>query len=177
MSAGDCAVISDAFRQQGWDKPIQQYEKYLQECREGKRDVLVAEVSGDFAGYLTIVWESGYPPFGETGIPEIVDFNVLIKYRRQGIGTALMDAAESRIVEMQVGRRQGRIGGDRPAQVIAGIGVGLTPDYGAAQILYVKRGYVPDGRGAVSHEQTIRYGDSIFVDDSLILYLTKVLQR
>ncbi len=28
-------------------------------------------------------------------------------------------------------------------------GFGLTPDYGAAQRLYPKLGYIPDGRGAV----------------------------
>ena len=30
----------------------------------------------------------------------------------------------------------------------AGIGFGLYADYGAAQRLYIKRGYIPDGRGA-----------------------------
>ena len=31
---------------------------------------------------------------------------------------------------------------------IVGIGVGLYPDYGSAQRLYIKRGYLPDGHGA-----------------------------
>ena len=33
-------------------------------------------------------------PFGGSGWCEIVDFGVLEKYRRRGIGTALMDCAE-----------------------------------------------------------------------------------
>lgn len=156
----DCAVISQAFALQGWNKPTEQYLRYEQEMLEGRRDVLIAECGGEFAGYVTIVWESDYPPFREAGIPEIVDFNVLIKFRRQGIGTALMDEAERRI-----SRRS----------PIAGIGVGLTPDYGAAQVLYARRGYVPDGRGAISHGQYITYGSTITVDDDLTICLTKKL--
>ena len=30
---------------------------------------------------------------------------------------------------------------------IVGIGVGLYEDYGPAQRLYIKRGYIPDGKG------------------------------
>jgi hypothetical protein len=35
--------------------------------------VLVAEWNNDFAGYLKIVWEPGYPYFKENNIPEIQD--------------------------------------------------------------------------------------------------------
>lgn len=160
MRRDDCAVISQAFARQGWNKPTEQYLQYEQEAQKGRRDVLIAECGGEFAGYVTIVWESNYPPFREAGIPEIVDFNVLIKFRRKGIGTALMDAAEWRISHRSP---------------TAGIGVGLTPDYGAAQVLYARRGYVPDGRGAMSHGQYITYGSSITVDDDLTICLTKKL--
>ncbi len=127
LTASDCPRISRAFAEQGWTKPTSQYEGYLREQASGVRSVIVAVAGGQFAGYLTIVWLSEYPPFREKGIPEIVDFNVLLKYRRKGIGTRLMDAAEQMI---------------RLRSPIAGIGVGLTADYGAAQVLYVKRGYV-----------------------------------
>jgi GNAT superfamily N-acetyltransferase len=160
LTIEDCPAISQAFALQGWQKPTQQYLDYLHEVSEGRRDVIVAEVNGEFAGYLTIVWESGYPPFREAGIPEIVDFNVLKKFQRRGIGTLLMDAAERKIA------------GRSP---IAGIGVGLTPDYGAAQILYIKRGYIPDGRGVFSHGRFVTYGDTIPVDDDFTLCLTKTL--
>ena len=96
------------------------------------RDVYVAFIEAQFVGYLTICWTSSYEPFRKKNIPEIVDFNVLPKFRRQGIGTQLMDKAESEIAKVSP---------------IAGIGVGMTPDYGAAQRLYVLRGYVPVGRG------------------------------
>lgn len=64
--------------------------------------------------------------------------------------------------------------GDNDAPV-AGIGVGMTPDYGAAQILYVKRGYIPDGRGLTKDGLPLVYGGQVTIDDSLTLYFLKSL--
>ncbi|MPZ49180.1 MAG: GNAT family N-acetyltransferase [Dehalococcoidia bacterium] len=60
----------------------------------GSRVVLLAFFADRFAGYLTVCWESHYPPFREQGIPEVVDFSVVPDLRRRRIGTRLMDAAE-----------------------------------------------------------------------------------
>jgi ribosomal protein S18 acetylase RimI-like enzyme len=158
LHTSDCAIISSAFTAQGWNKPIEQYWRYLLECQEDRRTVLVAEVAGEFAGYITILWESPYPPFREHKIPEISDFNVLIKFRRRGIGTTLMDEAERRIAQRSS---------------LVGIGVGLTENYGAAQILYVKRGYIPDGKGISHNERFLKHGDQVTIDDDLILCFTK----
>lgn len=158
MKPEDCRLITEAFIKQSWNKPLKQFQDYIIGQATGRREVLIAEFEGEFAGYLTIVWQSKYPPFGENNIPEINDFNVLIKFRRKGIGTALMDAAENLVAEK--------------AEIV-GIGVGLTPDYGAAQRLYAKRGYVPDGRGIFQGETFLKYGDRITVDDDLTLWLTK----
>jgi hypothetical protein len=54
-----------------------------------------------------------------------------------------------------------------------GIGVGMYADYGAAQRMYVLRGYVPDGRGLFYKEQPVLPGKEVLVDDYLVLYLTK----
>ncbi len=160
LVADDCPVISQAFTQQGWQRPVTQYHHYLDEQHAGARTVLVAFVDHDVAGYVTVVRHSPYRPFAEQRIPEIMDFNVLIKYRRQGIGTALMARAEQLIATQSA---------------IAGIGVGLTPDYGAAHILYVKRGYIPDGRGLIQDGRILTHGAQAVVDDTLILHLTKQL--
>jgi GNAT superfamily N-acetyltransferase len=160
MAPQDIDGVVAAFAAQGWDKPQAQYQRYLDESRQGLRTVLLAEYEEHFGGYLTIVWNSSYPPFRAAGIPEIVDFNVLIKFRRRGIGTALMNEAERLI---------------RNRSTTAGIGFGMTEDYGAAQILYIKRGYVPDGNGMVKNGQAVRHGDPIVVDDDLAIYLTKQL--
>lgn len=157
----DCSVISQAFAVQGWQKPVEQYRRYWQEALEGERVVLVAESGGQFAGYVTIVWRSGYPPFREAGIPEISDFNVLIRFRRQSIGTALMDEAERRIALRS------------PA---AGLGVCLHSDYGAAQALYARRGYVPDARGVYYRGRHPEYGERVTLDDDLVLYMTRELR-
>ena len=160
MTENDSPLISKAFSRQGWHKPVSQYESYWRETITGKRVVLLAQYEDDFAGYLTIVWESDYPPFCEAHIPEIVDFNVLIAYQRRGIGTALMDEAERQILARSK---------------TVGIGVGLMSDYGKAQILYAKRGYVPDGRGIFAHGQWLQDGDRINIDHDVALYLTKNL--
>jgi GNAT superfamily N-acetyltransferase len=153
--------IVNAFQKLGWNKPALQYERYLMEQKLKTRDVYVAFVKGEFAGYLTICWSSYYEPFQKENIPEIVDFNVLPKFRRLGIGTQLMDKAEDEIAKVSS---------------IVGIGVGMTPDYGAAQRLYVLRGYVPDGRGLHYKSHYIEYGEEIIVDDHMALYLTKKLK-
>ena len=161
LEAADCSVISEAFRAQGWDKPEEQYRKYLRLQNEGVRDILVAEVKSSFAGYLTIRWQSGYDPFRELGIPEIVDFNVLRKFQRKGVGTALMDEAEQIIAKVSP---------------LAGIGFGVTQDYGAAQILYIKRGYIPDGRGLTMDSRTLPYGEVVRINDDLVFHLIKPLR-
>lgn len=161
LESDDIPQMAEAFTKLGWNKPASQYERYYTEQVSKVRDVYVAFLEETFAGYLTICWTSLYPPFREAKIPEIVDFNVLPQFRHQGIGTALMDKAESEITKVSS---------------VAGIGVGMDADYGAAQRLYVLRGYVPDGRGLHHKDRQVRYGETINVDDNLALYLTKKLR-
>lgn len=161
MVENDCAMISAAFAAQGWCKPEAQYQDYWQASLVGKRVVLCAECQGQLAGYVTILWESDYPPFHAAHIPEIADLNVLIRHQRRGIGAALLGEAERRIAVVA------------PR---AGVGVGVTSDYGAAQRLYARRGYVPDGQGIYQAGRWVRRGDTVIVDDDLTLYLIKVLR-
>jgi GNAT superfamily N-acetyltransferase len=160
LRAGDISTIAAAFAALGWDKPPTQYEGYLAEQRQSEREVLVAWYGDTFVGYVTVVWDSEYAPFRAAGVPEIADFNVLPHVRRQGIGSLLLDEAERRIAARSH---------------VAGIGVGMTVDYGAAQRLYVKRGYVPDGRGLVAGEHQVNWGETVLVDDDLVLYFTKTV--
>lgn len=157
----DIPEITRAFQELGWNKPAALYERYLLQQKLEMRDVYVAFVEDEFAGYLTICWKSSYEPFLSQGIPEIVDFNVLPKFRRLGIGTQLMDKAEREIAKVSA---------------VAGIGVGLTFDFGAAQSLYILRGYLPDGRGLFWKDHYVSYGEKIQVDYDLALYFTKVLK-
>jgi ribosomal protein S18 acetylase RimI-like enzyme len=160
LESKDITLIAKAFKELGWNKPQSQYESYWLEQELQIRNVYVAYMQEQFAGYLTICWKSGYEPFRERNIPEITDFNVLPAFRRMGIGSQLMDKAENEIAKVNP---------------IAGIGVGMTPDYGAAQRLYVLRGYIPDGFGLHWRDHHVQNGEAVRVDDDLALYLTKVL--
>ncbi|MGM1050679.1 MAG: GNAT family N-acetyltransferase [Bacillota bacterium] len=160
LNEHDLVVISASFKEQGWNKPVDLYLNYLEEQKNGDRVSIIAEVDNTFAGYVNILWNSYYPSFKDKGIPEINDFNVLIKYRCQGVGSKLMDKAENIIKERSE---------------IAGIGVGLFSDYGNAQILYAKRGYIPDGKGIYNSHRYIERGDTVIIDDDVALYLIKKL--
>lgn len=160
LAQRDIQPIAAAFAGLGWNKPASQYEKYLAEQQLGQRVMLVAFLREDFAGYVTICWLSDYPPFLAANIPEIVDFNVLPRFRRRGIGSSLMDAAEAWVSAYGA---------------LVGIGVGLSADYGAAQRMYARRGYLPDGRGLMSAGNPAESGKPVMVDDDLCLYFTKNL--
>ncbi|MFD3403568.1 GNAT family N-acetyltransferase [Kribbella sp. NPDC058693] len=157
LQPDDPPVIAAAMAALGWDKPQSQYERYVAEQAAGTRDVLVATVDGAYVGYVTIYW---VPPYFKT-IPEISDFNVLPSYRRRGIGSALMDAAEAKVAERS------------PA---VGIGVGLYADYGSAQRMYVRRGYLPDGRGLIYDGKQVPPMEMVRNDDSACLMFTKQLR-
>nr|WP_246220914.1 GNAT family N-acetyltransferase [Phytoactinopolyspora mesophila] len=150
--------LSHAFAD--WPKSRAQFLEYADMVRSAKRDVIVAWSNSDPIGYLTIAWDSPYPPFAAASIPEIVDFNVLARHRRRGAGSTLMDEAEDRIA-----RRSDH----------AGIGVGLYSDYGSAQRMYVKRGYIPDGAGVVLGCRPVAPGTTIVIDDGPSLMFTKRL--
>ena len=111
-------------------------------------------------GYVTVIWDSSYRPFRDAGIPELSDLNVLPQFRRQHVGSALMDAAESVIAARST---------------TAGLGVGLDADYAAAHLMYLKRGYLPDGRGIAYQFTPVAPGATVRLDDHLNLTMTRVL--
>ena len=161
LRACDVQPIVDAFEAISGNKPASLYQRYLAEQEQGVRTVLVAFDSDDhFCGYVTINWRPNYAPFRAEDIPEIQDFNVLPHVRRRGIGTRLMNEAERMV---------------RERSPVVGIGVGMDADYGAAQRLYVLRGYIPDGKGLTYKNRFVRYGEQVPIDDELVLHFTKRL--
>ena len=161
LANADCHVLAHAFASQGWNKPVELFERYLSGRSAGKRSALVAEIGGDLAGYVTVDWIPEYPMFKERSIPEIVDLNVLVKFQKRGVGTHLMEAAEQLVAERSD---------------TVGIRVGLDADYGNAQHLYIKRGYLPDGLGISQRGRFLKYGDAVTVDDDLTIGFTKSLK-
>ncbi|MBY0501982.1 MAG: GNAT family N-acetyltransferase [Alphaproteobacteria bacterium] len=146
LSQDDIPLIVSSFVEIGWSKPASTYEKYFEEQEHKKRCIWVAFKAATFAGYVTLKWQSDYAPFREEDIPEICDLNVIPKFRKQGVASTLLDLAETEAYTKSS---------------IVGIGVGLSSDYGKAQKLYVKRGYIPDGGGITSHCKPVSYGSSV----------------
>src|SRR5690349_14973548 len=91
------AVRCGRLRRGGHRGPAELFGRYLAEQAAGDRVVVVAEAQGRPVGYLGVLWRSDYQPFRAGGIPEIVDLNVQPRHRRQGLGTALLDAAEATV--------------------------------------------------------------------------------
>jgi GNAT superfamily N-acetyltransferase len=147
-------------RLMGWTKAPGYFHNCCNRQAEGQLVLLVAADGDQYAGHVKVVWSPNYPYFRDNGIPEIQDLAVLPGYRRQGVATALVDSAENLI---------------RQRSEIAGIGVGLYADYGPAQRMYIRRGYVPDGKGVAYRDVYVTPGASVPVDDDLVLFFTKQL--
>lgn len=161
MVKQDAQIITDGEIAQGWHQTVEKYEMRLRHQAEGRSVSLVAEYQGNVAGYINVYPHSEWGAFAHQGYPEIVDFGVLEKYRRNGIGSKLMDVAEEIAA--------------RYADTVY-LGVGLHHGYGSAQRMYVKRGYIPDGSGVWYGEQVCPQYSDCCNDDDLVLYLSKKLR-
>lgn len=137
------------------------FERCFAEHQSGLRRLYIAACDGIPAGYVHLVFTPRYRPFRQMNIPEIQDLFVAPDFRRQGIGAALVAHCEA------AAKRRG--------YEAIGIGVGLYRDYGAAQRLYVRRGYLPDGAGVVYENEQVTPGELRAVDDFLCLKLVKPL--
>lgn len=160
----DIAVISDAFNQIGWNKSASLFAGYLKQQEAGERLVWVAYLKDEFTGYVTLKWQSQYPAFKAHNIPEIMDLNVVPSFRKMGIGSLLLDATEK-----EAAMRSATIG------IGVGLYAGEDGGYGSAQRLYVKRGYIPDGKGVTYNYEPTVPGNSYLLDDDLVLWFTKKL--
>ncbi|MBN1247237.1 MAG: GNAT family N-acetyltransferase [Anaerolineae bacterium] len=162
LTADRVAWVASEFAQLGWPKPPNYFADCFAQQEAGELVFLLARGGEALHGYLKVVWTTDYPPFREQGIPEIQDLNVMPPFRRQGVASRLMDEAERRIAARSA---------------IAGIGVGLHPGYGPAQRMYVLRGYVPDARPLTYGDTFVVEGQTVKLDDELILHLTKSLRK
>ena len=159
MQESDIQELSRGFISQGWPSREEILTRYFKEQESGEREVLVAEVEGALAGYITILSCAKQGPFAEI-YPELSDFNVFEPFQNQGIGNLLLEEAEKQV----------RLISDKVT-----LGVGLHSGYGPAQRLYIKRGYIPDGTGVwyQNHQPAM---NAVCEDiGELILYLSKNL--
>ena len=159
MQESDIKDLSRGFISQGWPGREEILARYFLEQECGEREVLVAEVEGAVAGYITILPDAKQGPFAGMA-PELSDFNVFEPFQNQGIGNLLLEESEKRV----------RLISDKVT-----LGVGLHSGYGPAQRLYIKRGYIPDGTGVwyQNHQPAM---NAVCEDiGDLVLYLSKNL--
>ena len=159
MQSSDIKDLSRGFISQGWPGREEILARYFLEQECGEREVLVAEIEGAVAGYITILPDAKQGPFAGMA-PELSDFNVFEPFQNQGIGNLLLEEAEKQV----------RLISDKVT-----LGVGLHSGYGPAQRLYIKRGYIPDGTGVwyQNHQPAM---NAVCEDiGELVLYLSKNL--
>ena len=157
MQESDIKNLSQGFISQGWPGREEILARYFLEQKSREREVLVAEIDGVVAGYITILPIAKQGPFAGMA-PELSDFNVFEPFQNQGIGNLLMEEAENRV----------KLISDKVT-----LGVGLHSGYGPAQRLYMKRGYIPDGSGVWYRNQPLEMNATIQNNDDLVLYLSK----
>jgi len=159
----DAQVISSEQVLQGWHSTPEPFLEELRDHKAGKCVSLTAEYRGSIAGYINVYKGQREGPYTGTGYPEIVDFGVLEKYQRHGIGSRLMDVAEGIAAQF--------------ADTVC-LGVGLHNGYGSAQRMYARRGYLPDGSGVWYRGKPCTPYDTVYTcDDDLLLYLSKSTPR
>ena len=157
MQESDIKNLSQGFISQGWPGREEILARYFLEQKSKEREVLVAEIDGVVAGYITILPDAKQGPFAGMA-PELSDFNVFEPFQNQGIGNLLLEEAEKRV----------KLISDKVT-----LGVGLHSGYGPAQRLYMKRGYIPDGTGVWYQNQPLEMNTTIQNNDDLVLYLSK----
>lgn len=159
MRREDAEVFAREEIAQGWiHASPEKLLARMADVEKGLCAAWTAELDGAPAGCVSLYYRAENGPFAGKGIPEIVDLNVLEKFRRRGAASALMDEAEARAA------KESRI---------VSIGVGLHSGYGAAQRMYVRRGYVCDGSGMWDHGRLAEPYGMCENGDELVLYLSK----
>ncbi len=138
------------------------WKMYFQDSINKSRFVVVIESNHDLIGYGSLLFNSKYSFFKESNIPEINDIWIKETHRRKGLGKKLINFLENKAISMGYKK--------------IGIGVGLYNDYGSAQKLYCKLGYIPDGRGVTYKYFQVKAGKSLPIDDELILWFEKSLK-
>jgi ribosomal protein S18 acetylase RimI-like enzyme len=127
----------------------------------GEREALLATYDGQDAAYCFLNWQPKYAFFRKLGIPEFQDLSVAPDYRRCGLATTMVAYCEARARE-------------KGCEHI-GLGVAVNSQFGPAQQLYGRLGYIPDGNGVTYDRKLIAPDEFRPVDDQLCLMMVKML--
>lgn len=154
-------VESICWESEDGSKDSREYlKRQIENQSQGNSLALLALYKGKPAGYVFLYYRCKWGGLGNQGFPGIVDLIVFKKYRNKGIGGQLMAAAEK-----EASRVSSRVYLD----------VCLNSEYGQAQRLYAKLGYIPDGKGVYYKEKVLAANAPCINDDELTLCLIKKL--
>ena len=160
MKQSDAEIFYATYLSYGWHPQLETYENYYREQTQGRRLVFIAEYRGAVAGICTLVLHPTDGPWGGGQYPEIQDLCVFFHVHQKGIGSRLLDAAEAEAAKR--------------ADMVY-LAVGVHSGYGAAQRLYVKRGYNFDGSGVWYKGKQLEQYAPCVNDDALLLFMSKTL--
>ena len=160
MEMDDSKIMYETYLSYGWHPSLEVYENYYKEQGDGKRKVFVAVCEGEVCGYCTLVLNPEEGPWVGKGYPEIVDLSVFRHRQNQGIGNKLLD-----VIEQEAAKISDTVF----------LAVGLHSGYGAAQRIYPKRGYIPDGSGVWYQGKPLEQYAPCCNDDDLLLFMSKKL--
>lgn len=161
MKIEDAKTLYETYLSYGWHPSMENYETYYREQEEGSRKVFIAEYEGRVAGQCTLVMNPEEGSWAGQGYPEIVDLTVFFHIHNKGIGNKLLDAAEQEAAKVSD---------------MVYLAVGVHSGYGAAQRIYIKRGYMPDGSGVWYQGKVLDQYAPCCNDDDLLLFLSKKLR-
>lgn len=162
MRGSDLDELVNADGGAWWQRDRSIWLARLDSQDSGMMHVAIGRQGADLVGYGYLSFESVCPFFRERDIPEIGDLRVAERCRRRGVAAAMIGYFEC----LAISRGASQIG----------LGVGLYADYGAAQRLYARLGYVPDGRGMTYQHAPVAGGATVRADDDLLLWLVKSLR-
>ena len=140
---------------------LEKWRRYYEEQKDQLRTVCVIQKGDQLVGYGSLIYTPEYAHFKTSSIPEVSDVWIASHERKKGLGARLISFLE------KVAKERGF--------TEVGIAVGLYGDYGQAQRLYCKLGYLPDGQGITYKGVSVVPGENYPVDDDLVLWLTKTL--
>lgn len=159
MGYDDILLICKADKDER-EENIEYLKNQLKNQEKQECSALLALYQGEVAGYVFLYYKCKWGGLANCDIPGIVDLIVFEQYRKKGVATILMDIAE-------------KIAQDYANKVY--LDVCLSSEYGPAQRLYAKRGYIPDGKGVYYEEKVCETNAICKNNDELTLCLVKEL--
>lgn len=138
------------------------YDRCVERMELNELEIVVALIEKQVVGYCLLNWGPKYAYFKSSDLPEIQDLNVEAQFRRNGIGASIIDFCEKHAL--------------KKGHTEMGIGVGLDSSFGAAQRLYARIGYIPDGQGISYDRKQVAVGEFRPIDENLCLMMTRKLK-